>query len=91
MTQMKTLCRTGDAKMIANFRVQAELSAVESTEDGRAIVLGTVDGCVSALAIADPDKPEMKEFLAGLPSRDDQVSLTHLYLPIPWSVDIIML
>ncbi|XP_046671615.1 NACHT and WD repeat domain-containing protein 2 [Homalodisca vitripennis] len=64
--------RTADAKMIANFRVQAELSAVESTEDGRAIVLGTVDGCVSALAIADPDKPEMKEFLAGLPSRDEQ-------------------
>lgn len=70
--------------MIANFRVQAELSAVESTEDGRAIVLGTVDGCVSALAIADPDKPEMKEFLAGLPSRDEQVT----NLPITPRTDV---
>ncbi|XP_039275654.1 NACHT and WD repeat domain-containing protein 2 [Nilaparvata lugens] len=62
--------RTGDAEMIANFRVQAELSAVESTDDGRAIILGTVDGCVSVLAIADPAKPEMRQFLANLPSRD---------------------
>lgn len=59
--------------MIANFRVQAELSAVESTEDGRALVLGTVDGCLSVLAIADPKKPEMRDFLYGLPSRDEEV------------------
>ncbi|XP_023701873.1 NACHT and WD repeat domain-containing protein 2 isoform X2 [Cryptotermes secundus] len=64
--------RTSDAKMIANFRMQAELSAVESTEDGKNIVLGTVDGCVSVLALADPAKPEMKEYLAGLPSRDEE-------------------
>jgi cation transport ATPase len=66
-------CRTSDAKMIANFRMQAELSAVESTEDGKNIVLGTVDGCLSVLAIADPAKPEMKEYLAALPSRDEEV------------------
>lgn len=61
--------------MIANFRMQAELSAVESTEDGKNIVLGTVDGCVSVLALADPAKPEMKKYLAGLPSRDEQVCM----------------
>ncbi|KAI5755532.1 hypothetical protein M8J77_017783 [Diaphorina citri] len=63
--------RTNDAEMIANFRVQAELSAVESTDDGKAIVLGTVDGCLSVLAIADPQKPDMKQFLSQLPSRDE--------------------
>ena len=59
--------------MVANFRVQAELSAIESTEDGKCIVLGTVDGCLSVLAIADHKKPEMSQFLATLPSRDVQV------------------
>ncbi|XP_066996019.2 NACHT and WD repeat domain-containing protein 2 [Anabrus simplex] len=66
------LFRTSDTQMIANFRVQAELSAIESTEDGKAIVLGTVDGCLSVLAIADPEKPEMREFLKALPSRDEE-------------------
>lgn len=62
--------------MVANYRVQTELSAIESTEDGRAIVLGTVDGCLSVLAIADPAKEDMKEFLASLPSRDEEVGKT---------------
>lgn len=60
--------------MISNYRVQAELSAIDSTYDGKSIVLGTVDGCVSVLAIADPKKPEMREYLANVPSRDEQVS-----------------
>ncbi|EEB13481.1 conserved hypothetical protein [Pediculus humanus corporis] len=64
--------RTSDAQMIANYRVQAELSAVETTDDGKCIVLGTVDGCLSVFAIADPQKPEMKKYLASLPSRDEQ-------------------
>ncbi|CAH1405153.1 unnamed protein product [Nezara viridula] len=62
--------RTSDAEMIANYRVQAELTAIESTEDGRCIILGTIDGCLSVLAIADNEKSEMKEFLVKLPSRD---------------------
>jgi hypothetical protein len=66
--------RTMDAEMVANFRVQAELTAIESTEDGKCIVLGTIDGCLSVLAIADKQKPEMKEFLRSLPSRDVEVS-----------------
>lgn len=60
--------------MVANYRVQAELSAIDSTYDGKGIVLGTVDGCLSVLAIADPKKPEMKEYIANLPSRDEKVS-----------------
>lgn len=59
--------------MIANYRVQTELSTVESTEDGLAIIIGTVDGCVSVLAITDPDKPDMAKFLATMPSRDEEV------------------
>ncbi|XP_011338040.1 NACHT and WD repeat domain-containing protein 2 isoform X2 [Ooceraea biroi] len=64
--------RSLDCEMIANYRVQAELSAIDSTYDGRSIVLGTVDGCVSVLAIADPKKPEMTEYLANVPSRDEE-------------------
>lgn len=65
--------RSSDCEMIANYRVQAELSAIDSTHDGRSIVLGTVDGCVSVLAIADPKKSEMIEYLANVPSRDEEV------------------
>lgn len=60
--------------MIANYRVQAELSAVESTPDGKALVLGTVDGCVSVLAIVDTQKTDMGQYLAQMPSRDEEVS-----------------
>ncbi|CAH0549743.1 unnamed protein product [Brassicogethes aeneus] len=62
--------RTEDAEMVANYRVQAELTAVESTPDGKALVLGTIDGCVSVLAIVDTDKNEMNQYLADMPSRD---------------------
>lgn len=59
--------------MIANYRVQAELTAVESTPDGNSLVLGTIDGCVSVLAIMDPSKKEMSNYLTEMPSRDEQV------------------
>lgn len=65
--------RRSDAELIANYRVQTELSAIESTNDGKAIVLGTVDGCLSVLAIADPAKENVKQFLESLPSRDQHV------------------
>ncbi|KAJ8916564.1 hypothetical protein NQ315_000208 [Exocentrus adspersus] len=64
--------RTSDAEMIANYRVQAELTAVESTPDGKALVLGTIDGCVSVLAIVDTNKNDMKQYLSELPSRDEE-------------------
>ncbi|KAK9887312.1 hypothetical protein WA026_021621 [Henosepilachna vigintioctopunctata] len=64
--------RTSDAQMIANYRVQAELTAVESTPDGKALVLGTVDGCVSVLAILDAEKKDVTQYLADMPSRDEE-------------------
>lgn len=64
--------RTLDTKMIANYRMQAELTAIKSTTDGKGLVLGTVDGCLSVFAIADPEKEETFKFLADLPSRDEQ-------------------
>lgn len=74
---MYFLYRSSDCEMIANYRVQAELSSIDSTYDGKSIVLGTVDGCLSVLAIADPKKPEMKEYLANVPSRDEEVRYLH--------------
>lgn len=67
--------RTSDTEMIANYRMQAELTAIKSTSDGKSLVLGTVDGCISVLAIADQQKPEMQEFLKQLPSRDANVNM----------------
>ena len=63
--------RTSDTEMIANYRLQAELTAIKSTKDGRCIVLGTVDGCMSSLAIVDPKNDSMVEWLSALPSRDE--------------------
>lgn len=64
--------RTVDTTMIANYRLQAELTAIKSSKDGRSLVLGTVDGCMSVLAIADPMKDDMTQYLEGLPSRDEE-------------------
>lgn len=65
--------RTSDALMIANYKMQAELTAIKSTKDGQSLVLGTVDGCLSVFCIADQDKPELQELLKQLPSRDVNV------------------
>ena len=46
---------------------------METTEDGKSVILGTVDGCVTVLVIADPAKPEMQEYLSSLPSRNEEV------------------
>lgn len=64
--------RMSDCEMISNYRMQAELTAIRSSSDGKSIVLGTVDGCISVLAIADP-KNDNFEFLQKLPSRDPDV------------------
>lgn len=64
--------RTASTDMIANYRMQAELTAIKSTTDGKGLVLGTVDGCLSVLAVADPENLEIFKFLEDLPSRDEQ-------------------
>ncbi|XP_055907671.1 NACHT and WD repeat domain-containing protein 2 [Eupeodes corollae] len=67
--------RTIDTEMIANYRLQAELTAIKSTKDGQCLVLGTVDGCMSVLAIVDPTKDAMIDYLNELPSRDESWKL----------------
>lgn len=64
--------RTSDTIMIANYRLQAELTAIKSSKDGRCLVLGTVDGSMSVLAIADPQNDEILKYLNELPSRDEE-------------------
>lgn len=70
--------RTSDAQMIANYKMQAELTAIKSTKDGQSLVLGTVDGCLSVFCIADPEKQELQELLKNLPSRDINVRLLNI-------------
>lgn len=70
--------RTSDSQLIANYRMQAELTAIKSTTDGRSLVLGTVDGCLSVFCIVDPEKLEMQDFLKQLPSRDVNVNIYFL-------------
>lgn len=64
--------KTSNSEMIANYRMQAELTAIKSTTDGRGLVLGTVDGCVSVFSIADTGYEATFKYLADLPSRDEQ-------------------
>lgn len=64
--------RTSNAELIANYRMQAELTAIKSTNDGKGLVLGTVDGCLSVLAIVDVEKEDTLKYVENLPSRDPQ-------------------
>ena len=64
--------RVNDGEMIANYRVPSDLSSLESTTDGNSVVLGMVDGNITVLTIADPErkKGRMNEYLKALPSRN---------------------
>ena len=62
--------RRKDGKMIANFRVQADLKGMETTTDGRSVVLGMGDGSMTTLTIADPAKEGIVDYLRTLPSRN---------------------
>merc|ERR1711902_462447 len=66
--------RRKDGTMIANFRVQADLKGMETTADGRTMVLGMGDGSMTTLTIADPTKPGITEYLKSLPSRNPEGS-----------------
>ena len=74
--------RTSDSEMIANYKMQAELTSIKSSKDGKCLVLGTIDGCLSVFCIADLQKPETKEYLQQLPSRDVNVSSFKRFLRI---------
>ena len=64
--------RRKDGEMIANFKVQADLKGMETTTDGRSVVLGMGDGSMTTLTIADPEKEGIKDYLKSLPSRNPQ-------------------
>ena len=64
------LFRRSDGEMIANFRVQADLKGMETTTDGRSVVLGMGDGSMTTLTIADPNKDDVLQYLKSLPSRN---------------------
>jgi len=66
--------RRKDGKMIANFRVQADLKGMETTTDGRSVVLGMGDGSMTTLTIADPEKEGIADFLKSLPSRNPEAA-----------------
>lgn len=51
-----------DAAQIAEYRVPAELTALGSTA-GRHITLGTLDGALAVLALADPALPTPEDLL----------------------------
>ena len=70
--------RVHDGTMIANYRVPSNLSSVESTTDGKSIALGMVDGNLTVLTIADPEKEHMEDYLKNLPSRRGMLNLLSL-------------
>ena len=43
---------------------------METTEDGRSVILGMGDGSMTTLSIADPSKENTVKYLAELPSRN---------------------
>ena len=63
------LFRRKDGVQIANYRVSAELKCLETTRDGRSVVLGMGDGAITTLTIADLAKSDTKQYLKNLPSR----------------------
>lgn len=63
------LFRRKDGTQIANYRVSAELRCLETTKDGRSLVLGMGDGAITTLTIADIAKSDSKEYIKNLPSR----------------------
>ena len=67
--------RVADGTQIANYKVQAEISAMEGSHDGASLVLGAVDGSLTTLCIADLEDEESAGNIAKLPSR--QVSATN--------------
>jgi WD40 repeat protein len=67
------LFRVSDGDMIANYRLSAEARVVKSTPDGSCLVVGSADGSVTMLLIADPKKHECQKLLSLLPSRCERI------------------
>lgn len=67
------LFRISDGDMIANYRLSAEARVVRPTPDGSCLVVGSADGSVTVLLIADPKKHECQKLVSLLPSRCERI------------------
>ncbi|KAL8578633.1 hypothetical protein ACOMHN_007091 [Nucella lapillus] len=63
------LFRVCDGKMLANFKASAEVKTIVCSPQGTAAILGTLDGSLTTLAIADPEDEDHRKILDDLPSR----------------------
>lgn len=77
--------RVRDGQCLANYRLSAELTAIQTTTDGRCVVIGTLDGCLTVLAIADPLSEASYPFLTSLPSRRFQARSFTLVLRVAFN------
>lgn len=63
------LFRRLDATQLANYVIHAEVRSINTSYDGRKVLLGTADGALTCLAISDPDKKEDYKNIRNMKSR----------------------
>lgn len=63
------LFRVCDGQMIANYRLSAEARVIAPSPDSSCLVIGSADGSLIILLIADPKKHETQKVLQLLSSR----------------------
>ncbi|ESO82088.1 hypothetical protein LOTGIDRAFT_135306 [Lottia gigantea] len=61
--------RISDGKLIANFKPQAEVKVIKGSSDGTKVAIGTVDGLVTYMVLADPDDGGSRDLIKSLYSR----------------------
>ena len=63
------LFRRVDATQLANYVIHAEVRSINTSYDGRKVLLGTADGALTCLAISDPGKKEDYKHIRNMKSR----------------------
>ena len=64
-----SLIRLEDRKVLANYRVSADVKTIKSSPDSKYLVIGGIDGSLIFLIIADPNKSGHLKSLSQLPTR----------------------
>ena len=64
-----SLFRIRDATQLANYVIHAEVSCINTSYDGRKVILGTGDGALTTLAISDRNKKEDYKYIRNMKSR----------------------
>lgn len=70
--------RVTDCQQIACYKCHAEVTALACTAGGYNLMVGSVDGSLVMLTIADPKDSESREMLQCLPSRQVIVDHSHI-------------